>query len=142
MRIALGLLVLAGAILQPAAALRAFSVLVQAALVWLFARTLLPGREPLIARIARVERGTLDAELTRYTRRLTWIWTLTFLALTGASLYCAVTSNMVGLVVGYVPVAGLFFGEYAYRRWRFPNHRHETPWRVIRRIRDSGAFNL
>lgn len=140
-RIALACVLLGTAVLYPVWALRGFPIVVHLALFWFFARTLLRGREPMISVIARLERGALDATLALYTRRLTLIWALMFLALAAASLYCALEANLGGLVLGYVPVAMLFFGEHVYRRLRFPQYRHESPWRVIRRICESGAFS-
>ncbi|MGH8726695.1 MAG: hypothetical protein ACREV9_00735 [Burkholderiales bacterium] len=138
---ALACLLLGAAVLHPAWALRGFPVIVHLALFWVFARTLRRGREPIISRIARLERGALDAELARYTRRLTLVWALMFLALGATSLYFALIANLAGLVLGYVPVAVLFFGEHVYRRIRYPQYEHTSPWRVIRRIRELGALN-
>ena len=44
-------------------------ILINAMLAWLFGRTLVRGRVPLIARFALMEQGTLSAELAAYTRR-------------------------------------------------------------------------
>ena len=57
-----------------ALAWRAFTLLVLGWLAWFFGRTLLPGREPLITRIARVSDPGLAPALCHYTRRLTAVW--------------------------------------------------------------------
>jgi len=49
------------------------------ALAWHFGRTLLPGRETLIARYTRADFGRMPAELVGYTRALTASWTGFFL---------------------------------------------------------------
>lgn len=55
------------------------------ALAWHFGRTLLPGREPLIARYTRADFGRLPAELVGYTRMLTRFWTVFFLGFSAAN---------------------------------------------------------
>lgn len=109
-----------------------------------FASTLRAGREPRIARFARLERdATLPADLAAYTRRLTWIWTVLFFASAAAGLLLAafapltVWSTFANLV-SYLLVAGLFAGEYAWRRWRYREYRH-APLHALLRIvvRDS-----
>ena len=64
-------------------------VAINLGLAALFGRTLRRGREPLISMFARMERGTLEADLARYTRRLTGIWVGFFV---GAALLSAVLS--------------------------------------------------
>src|SRR5216684_8049205 len=49
-------------------------IVLNLALCALFANTLRAGREPMITRFARFERGDLPADLGIYTRRLTQIW--------------------------------------------------------------------
>jgi uncharacterized membrane protein len=53
----------------------------QAGLGFLFGRTLLPGREPLVATFARLVHGTIPAPVARYGRGVTWAWTVFFLAM-------------------------------------------------------------
>ena len=52
-----------------------------AALGALFARTLRPGHEPLVTRLARAVHGELPAPIMRYTRAVTFAWTLFFAAM-------------------------------------------------------------
>lgn len=48
------------------------------ALLWYFGRTLRPGREPLITRIARRIHGSVPPDMERFTRRLTVAWCVFF----------------------------------------------------------------
>ncbi|MGM0593504.1 MAG: hypothetical protein ACQETD_03115 [Pseudomonadota bacterium] len=55
-------------------------VLLPLLLLWLFARSLRPGQEPFISRIARLMHSQPSARLLNYTRRVTLAWVF-FLAL-------------------------------------------------------------
>ena len=102
-----------------------------------FAVTLAPGREPRVASFARLERGGLPPDLVRYTRGLTWLWTVFFFASAAIGLLLAalaplnVWSAFVN-VASYIGVAGLFVGEYLYRKQRFPHHRHAPLAAIVR----------
>jgi uncharacterized membrane protein len=123
------------------------SVLGDAFGAWLFGHTLASGRTPLIERLVRRLHGGLDRPLepsiTRYTRTLTFAWTVLFCALGATSLALALFAvpNGVLLLLGFKPplavpqtawswfanvaaygiAAGFFVLEYAYRRVRFPH---------------------
>jgi len=114
---------------------------------WFFANTLRAGREPRIATFARLERGeSLPPELVLYTRRLTWMWTILLFALAVTSLVLAFTAplrvwSFFVNVASYVAIAGLFTGEYVYRRIRYRNHRHGSLVGLIRIVvRDRRAM--
>lgn len=140
MRVVLILLVLL-ALVRPEWVLHYLPAFLQLALCWLFARTLIRAREPIVSMFARLERGTLTPELASYTRKLTWIWTIALLVFAVISLVLALEDfGAWAFVAGYVPVAVLFFGEHVYRRIRYPHYEHSSPWAVIRRIRESGAL--
>src|SRR3954471_2994216 len=64
----------------PAAAYSIPHAVIYLSLLWLFARTLLDGDEPLITRLARRVHGTLPPALRAYTRRLTGAWCVFFAA--------------------------------------------------------------
>ena len=104
-----------------------------------FAVTLAPAREPRIATFARLERGgELPPDLARYTRRLTWLWTLLFFGSAAVGLLLAVFASLAVWsafvnVASYVAVAALFVGEYLYRKLRFPQYRH-APLATLLRI--------
>lgn len=94
-----------------------------------FYRTLRPGSEPLITRVARMEHPDLPADMARHARMLTWAWSLCFVLLFVVALVLApllqleVWSRWVhGL--GYVIPGALFLGEYAYRHYRFREQHH------------------
>jgi uncharacterized membrane protein len=103
-----------------------------------FAVTLAPGREPRIASFARIERGgELPPDLCRYTRQLTWLWTVFFFLSAAIGLLLAafapleIWSAFVN-VASYVAVAVLFVGEYLYRKVRFPHYRHAPLASLVR----------
>ena len=107
-------------------------VLLNLGLAALFARTLKSGHEPLISTFARVERGTLEPDLARYTRRLTALWVAFFVGAAAVSALLAFLATAViwgwFVAVGnHVAVALLFMGEYFFRRWRFTQYRHASP---------------
>jgi uncharacterized membrane protein len=98
----------------------------------LFARTLRSGHEPLISTFARIERGRLEPDLARYTRRLTQVWAAFFVVAAAVSTLLALFATPIVwgwfVAVGnHVAVALLFLGEYLFRRWRFPQYRHASP---------------
>ena len=120
-------------------------VLVNGMLAWLFGRTLVRSRVPLIARFAVLEQGTLSAELAAYTRTLTWLWTALFLAAAVLSLGLAVSGHrdawsLFTNFVNYLLVAALFLGEFVYRRLRFRNYRHHSPLQLLRNVRGTNLF--
>ena len=105
-----------------------------------FGLTLRAGHEPIVSRIARIERGTLDENLTRYTRTLTVVWTALFVAMALVSAVLATRPSPTAwtwftAVGNWVCVAMLFVGEYIYRRVRFWRYPHASPARVVALIR-------
>lgn len=117
----------------PAATLLAYlpPLAVFAFMAWFFGRTLRPGREPLITRIARKEHPELPAGIAHYTRKLTRLWAASFLALLAWALVSApalelhVWSRWVQ-ALGYLMPGALFLGEYVFRRYRFANIAHAS----------------
>lgn len=118
----------------------ALPLAVNLALCWLFGRTLAAGREPMIARFARLERGAeLPADLARYARALTAAWTGFFFAMAAVSLSLALWGSVLAWslftnVINYALVALFFVGEYVVRRIRFRHYRHLSPIEVMRRL--------
>ena len=84
--------------LEVAAIWRAVPALVLCGLAVVFGRTLRAGQVPLIERIARVGDPTLTPALCRYTRRLTVIWCVYFVA-------AAVLSLTANLSFGWTSVS-------------------------------------
>lgn len=120
-------------------------VAINLGLCWLFGRTLRRGRVPLIARFALMEQGTLTPELAAYTRTLTWLWTLLFAGAAAASLLLALSGNRDAWSIftnflNYLLVAGLFLGEFVYRRLRFRSYRHQSPLQLLRNVRRTNLF--
>ena len=120
-------------------------IAINLALCWLFGRTLVRGRVPLIARFAMIEQGSLTAELASYTRMLTWLWTLLFAAAAAASLLLALLGNrdawsLFTNFLNYLLVAMLFLGEFAYRRLRFRSYQHQSPLQLLRNVRRTKLF--
>jgi len=96
-------------------------------LLWLFGRTLLRGREPLITGVARRVHGTLEPEIEAYTRRVTQAWCLFFAAQLAVSalLFALVPLPVWSLFVNLLnaPLLVLMFaGETLYRGYRYPDH--------------------
>jgi uncharacterized membrane protein len=106
-------------------------------LAWHFGATLRAGREPLISRYTRADHGHMPAELVGYTRRLTMLWTLFFLAFSAAN---AATLAGFGPPAGASAVANValallfFLGEHAVRAARFGHLGPAHPWRTLRAI--------
>jgi uncharacterized membrane protein len=93
-------------------------------MLWLFGRTLLRGKEPLITRLSRQLRGPLPAAMETYTRRLTLAWCLFFAAQLAASAlllkFGTVETWSLFINVLNFPLVGLMFaGDYGYRKLRY-----------------------
>jgi uncharacterized membrane protein len=115
-------------------------IIINVGLAAWFGMTLRAGNEPMISRFARIERGQLAPDLVAYTRRLTLVWTLFFLAMAVVSaalsaLPSAAPWAWFTTFGNWICVAGLFFGEHVYRRRRFAHHPHTSPMRVIALVR-------
>ena len=120
-------------------------IVINLALAWVFGRTLVRGRVPLISRFALMEQGTLSAEVASYTRMLTWLWTSLFVAAAAISLALALSGNhdawsLFTNLINYLLVGALFLGEFVYRRLRFRNYRHQSPLQLLRNVRRTNLF--
>ena len=124
------------ALLYPLPYLSVYTVL-----LWLFGRTLMPGRQPLVTTLATHVHGVLPAEIARYTRQVTWAWCVFFvgMALTSMLLFLfeplpvwSVFNNLLNLPL----VVAMYLGEYAWRLWRFPNFSHASIATVFRAFRN------
>lgn len=100
-------------------------LLIYFGLAALFAASLLPGRQPLVTRIATLLDGELDAAALRYTRRVTLAWAL-FLAVLGLisiTLACCGTREAWSLftnLFGYLSILTFFAVEFLLRRRCLP----------------------
>lgn len=134
-----------------------------ALVAFLFGRSLVAGRVPLISKIvAALEGGspaTMAAELMRYTRRLTaaWAWALAVLALLNLALsLIAVPDGLLAQfgvrapltvtqaqwswfanVFNYGIIGGFFAVEFAIRKRRFPGRYHSFA-DFLRQLRKLG----
>lgn len=117
-------------------------VVINLALCLLFARTLGPGREALISVFVRAERGgQLPQDLARYTRSLTGLWAVFFLAMAAVSIGLALTATLDAWslftnIANYLLVGVFFIVEYLYRRLRYRHHSHATPRQMVRLMRN------
>lgn len=89
-------------------------------LAFVFGRTLVGGREPLVTRFARIMHPVLPPEVVRYTRRVTIAWTILFLALVvlSCTLYFAgmpAAWSVLANIVNPVAIGAMFVIEYAVR---------------------------
>ena len=108
-------------------------------MTYFFYRTLRPGSEPLITRVARMEHPDLPPEMARHARMLTWIWSLCFVLLFLVALALAplleldLWSRWVH-ALGYIVPGLLFLGEYVYRHYRFRERQHGSLRALIANI--------
>jgi len=105
------------------------SIVVYGGLLWIFARTLAPGREALVTRLARHVHGTLPDDITAYTRHVTWAWCVFFAAmgLMSALLFAFASLAAWSLfvnVLGLPLIGAMFVGEYIYRVQRYRQFSH------------------
>lgn len=96
-------------------------------LLWLFARTLKDGREPLITSIARRVHGSLKPDIEIYTRRITFVWSLFFVLQVVVSLglyiFASLEAWSMFINILNVPLIILMFlCEYSYRLLRYRDH--------------------
>ncbi len=101
-------------------------VLINAGIFFLFARTLLPGQEPLITRFRRLDESDLTPESRLYTKRLTIFWVIFLGITTSASVLAALymdwkTWSWVVNIACPASAAALFLTEHFYRK-RYLTH--------------------
>jgi len=100
-------------------------------LLWFFGRTLRPGQEPLITRLARRVHGTLPPFMETYTRRLTAAWCVFFAAqlVCSMALFAFASLETWSLFINLLNLpllALMFIGEYLYRVARYPAYQHAS----------------
>jgi uncharacterized membrane protein len=98
-------------------------------MLWLFGRTLGPGREPLIASFARRIHGALTPEIEIYTRRVTFAWCVFFVAqlVVSAGLLAFASIERWSFFINVLSlplVVLMFLGEYMYRVCRYRDRKH------------------
>jgi uncharacterized membrane protein len=95
------------------------------ALLWYFGRTLRPGREPLITRVARRIHGAVAPDVARFTRRVNVAWCGFFAGqiLVSALLLAFAPHDIWSMFVNVLDlplVALMFVAQQAYRALCFP----------------------
>ena len=100
---------------------RAVSFLMLGWAAFFFGRTLRPGQEALITRIARASDPALPAHLVRYTRNLTAVWSAYFVLAALLAVVPGPLAAWTGLLA-WAGTAILFFGEHRLRPHLFPGH--------------------
>jgi uncharacterized membrane protein len=145
--LAVALVALAGAVLvlSPQTLLFAPPVAINALLAAVFGASLRAGREPVIAVFARLEQGSLQPDLARHARLVTWCWTILLAAIAVTALALAAwapmeTWSLFTNVVGYALIGALFTGEYLYRRLRYRHYRHASLAALVRNVRRANLF--
>jgi uncharacterized membrane protein len=117
---------------------------IYAALCFAFARTLQAGRTPLVTGLARMVHDTMTPALVRYTRAVTWAWTIYFGATCALSmlLFClapiAIWSTFAYLL-GPVLLVLMFAAEYAVRFLVLPASDRAGPLEAIQAYRRRSA---
>ena len=109
-------------------------------LLWLFARTLRPGRQALITLLATHVHGAIPPEVARYTRRVTWAWCFFFAAMASTSMLLFVFAPLAvwsafNSLLNLPLVVAMYLGEYAWRLWRHPHFAHASIATVLRAAR-------
>ena len=117
-------------------------ILVYVFLFFVFAATLMPGREPLITRVYRADQGEVDPLVVPYTRQLTMVWAGLFalLAILSTTLLFYVdigTWSWISNVVGPALSMALFVGEHAIRPARYGR---TSPVRTFRTMLRPGSW--
>lgn len=105
-------------------------------LLWVFGRTLVHGREPLISSFARRIHGTVPPHVDPYARRVTVAWCVFFAAqaLLSAVLFALAPLDVWSLfvnVLSFPLVIVMFVAEYLYRIVRFPDDEHVSIWKGV-----------
>lgn len=119
-------------------------LLVYLSFLVVFAASLAPGRTPVITRIAARARGTLDAVLLAYTRRVTVAWCVFFVTQLAVSLLLFLVAPLswwqVFLNLLTVPLVVLMFaGELVIRHFRHGIHVPQGQPGALTRMRRVAA---
>ncbi len=112
------------------------------ALGFVFATTLRHGATPLISAFALRVHRTVTPELLRYTRQVTWAWSLYFAAMVALSLALFVAApwwwwSVFANLVTPVAAISLFVGEYLLRYRLHPEFERITLAQALQAYRDT-----
>jgi uncharacterized membrane protein len=109
-----------------------------------FGRTLAEGQTPLVSRFAATVHGPLSPQLQRYTRGVTWAWTLYFGLMATLSVllfslapmaWWSTFANLLGLPL----VVLMFVGDYVVRRCLLPRDQVAGLWQAVQAFRQVGT---
>lgn len=98
-------------------------------ILFVFAQSLLPGREPLVTAIGEASRGPLTQAMRNYTHKVTLCWTLllSYFVLSALIFTISAPQWVWSLMVNgfnHLLVGVFFVGEFVYRKHKFPEHNH------------------
>ena len=119
--------------------------LIPVALFIVFARSLRADATPLITRIATLMRGEpLPAPLIIYTRQVTVLWCLVFVAMFASAVLSAIWGSaevwsLMTNIVHYVVLGAIFVLEFAYRRIRYGEL---EPWGLFEYLKRLVRTNI
>lgn len=108
-----------------------------ALLAWVFGRTLLDGQTPLVTRFAMLTHDSISPIIIRYTRSVTWAWTLFFglMASSSVLLFVATPLSIWAIfanIASPLLVLGMFVGEYLVRLRKVPADERAGPIQAFR----------
>lgn len=120
-------------------------VLLNLVLMLVFGKSLLPGNVSIITQLRKmVRKEEPTPEIYRYTRQVTWVWTIFFAGLAAESAVLAMyfsldTWSLFTNIINYVLIVVLFFGEYFYRIHRIKEvgGDHTSPMKLISEIANN-----
>ncbi|HYW56498.1 MAG TPA: hypothetical protein VE934_06045 [Polaromonas sp.] len=116
----------------------------QALLAMAFGSTLRPGQVPMVSRFAAIVHGELSPALGRYTRQVTWAWTIYFVIMTALSLLLfwlapIVVWSAFANLLNFPLLVLMFGGEYLARFWALEPADRTGPLEAIRAYRQSNS---
>ena len=114
-------------------------------LVWLFGRSLLPGRIALISQMAEAYHCELSPQLALYTHRLTLVWTVYFTVFATSVFYLGFINSgshwsFYLNLLNYTVIALLVGGEYLLRIYRFKDLQHPSFIGFIRLLNNPQLY--
>jgi uncharacterized membrane protein len=121
-------------------------VAIHVLLAFVFGLTLQAGREPLVTALARRVHGTLTPPMEAYSRKVTLVWTVYFVAMAALSLSLyglapfEVWATFANLVTPLV-ILLMFVGEYLLRYRLHPEFERATLAQAVRAYADRGSHD-
>jgi uncharacterized membrane protein len=112
-----------------------------------FFSTLRPGCDPLVSRIARIERPDFDDVIAAYTRKVTWAWGLFFTGLLIETIVLIIftpveTTTLFLNIINYLLIPVFFISEYIFRRIHLRHYTHMSPLVLAARLSRRGIMSV